>query len=58
MTEYEEKYYDELKRLLINDIKVPSQVIRKRTLGQKISGLFQTHPPADERIRRLRGMDV
>lgn len=26
----------------------------KRTLMQKISGLFQTHPPAQERIRRLR----
>lgn len=30
----------------------------KRTLGQKISGLFQTHPPASERVRILRGMDV
>jgi heat shock protein HtpX len=30
----------------------------KRTLGQKISGLFQTHPPATERIRRLRQMDT
>lgn len=28
----------------------------KRTLGQKISGLFQTHPPAAERIRLLREM--
>ena len=28
----------------------------KRTLGQKISGLFQTHPPAGERIRLLRQM--
>jgi heat shock protein HtpX len=30
----------------------------KRTLGQKISGLFQTHPPAAERIKILRGMDI
>lgn len=28
----------------------------KRTLGQKISSLFQTHPPASERIRILREM--
>lgn len=28
----------------------------KRTLGQKISNLFQTHPPAVERIRILREM--
>lgn len=28
----------------------------KRTFGQKISGLFQTHPPAPERIRILREM--
>jgi len=28
----------------------------KRTLGQKISGLFQTHPPAAERIKILRDM--
>lgn len=30
----------------------------KRKLTQKISGLFQTHPPAQDRINRLRGMDV
>lgn len=30
----------------------------ERTLGQKIGGLFQTHPPALERIKILRGMDI
>ncbi len=30
----------------------------ERTLGQKIGGLFQTHPPAGERIKILRGMDM
>jgi heat shock protein HtpX len=30
----------------------------KRNLKQKISGLFQTHPPASDRIRILREMDV
>jgi len=30
----------------------------KRSIGQKISGLFATHPPANERIRLLRQMNV
>ncbi len=30
----------------------------KRSMSQKIGGLFQTHPPASERIRILREMDV
>jgi heat shock protein HtpX len=30
----------------------------KRSLKQKISGLFQTHPPASDRIRILREMDM
>ncbi len=29
----------------------------KRTMAQKIGNLFQTHPPAEERIKRLRNMD-
>jgi len=30
----------------------------KRSMGQKISGLFATHPPAADRVRILRGMEV
>jgi heat shock protein HtpX len=30
---------------------------KKRGIGQKISALFQTHPPASDRIARLRAMD-
>lgn len=30
----------------------------KQSIGQKIGGLFQTHPPAQERIARLRAMDM
>jgi len=30
----------------------------KKSIGQKVSGLFQTHPPAGDRIKILRGMDV
>lgn len=30
----------------------------KRSIGQKISGLFATHPPAADRVRILRGMEV
>lgn len=30
----------------------------KKSVWQKIGGLFHTHPPADERVRRLRTMDM
>lgn len=30
----------------------------KRSIGQKIGGLFQTHPPARDRIAKLRGMNT
>jgi heat shock protein HtpX len=30
----------------------------KQSFAQKIGGLFQTHPPAPERIARLRGMNI
>jgi heat shock protein HtpX len=30
----------------------------RRSIGQRISGLFATHPPAEERIRLLRQMNV
>ncbi|MCA9361708.1 zinc metalloprotease HtpX [Candidatus Kaiserbacteria bacterium] len=30
----------------------------KRSVGQKIGGLFQTHPPASDRIAKLRSMDI
>ena len=31
---------------------------QQRSIGQKLGALFQTHPPADDRIRLLRQMDV
>lgn len=39
--------------LFISD---PYGAAGKRSLGQRISGWFATHPPASERITRLRGM--
>ncbi|MBX2866671.1 M48 family metalloprotease [Candidatus Kaiserbacteria bacterium] len=30
----------------------------KKSIGQKVSNLFQTHPPAGDRIKILRGMDI
>ncbi len=30
----------------------------KRTIGQRIGGLFMTHPPVEERLAALRGLDV
>jgi heat shock protein HtpX len=30
----------------------------KKSMMQKIGGLFQTHPPAEDRIAKLRGMEV
>lgn len=39
--------------LFISD---PFGVENKRGIGQRIGGLFQTHPPAEDRIRILRGM--
>lgn len=30
----------------------------KQSVGQKIGGLFQTHPPAGERVKRLRDMSI
>jgi len=30
----------------------------KRSFWQKIGGMFQTHPPAAERVARLRGMNI
>ena len=30
----------------------------KRSIGQKIGGMFATHPPASDRVRVLRGMEI
>jgi len=30
----------------------------KRSIGQRISGLFATHPPVEERLAALRGLDI
>ncbi len=41
--------------LFISD---PFAGTQKRTIAQRIGGLFQTHPPAADRIAKLRAMDV
>ncbi|MFT7506873.1 MAG: heat shock protein HtpX [Acidimicrobiales bacterium] len=41
--------------LFISD---PFQGAKKRSMMQRIGGLFQTHPPAEDRIAKLRGMDM
>jgi len=41
--------------LFISD---PFQGAKKRSMMQKIGGLFQTHPPAEDRIVKLRGMST
>jgi len=39
--------------LFISD---PFQGAKKKSMMQRIGGLFQTHPPAEDRIAKLRGM--
>jgi heat shock protein HtpX len=41
--------------LFISD---PLPDVGKRSLGQRINHLFSTHPPVEERVRLLRGMDA
>ncbi len=41
--------------LFISD---PFSGVKKRSVGQKIGGLFQSHPPAEDRIARLRGLSI
>lgn len=41
--------------LFISD---PFSGAKKRSMMQKIGGLFQTHPPAEDRIAKLRGMET
>lgn len=41
--------------LFISD---PFRGAQKNSMVKKIGGLFQTHPPAEDRIAKLRGMDV